>query len=57
MALLTSIVTDWATNNYTRQSNFPGRKEKWREYKETYHYPSEGSKNRSRNYQGCDEKF
>lgn len=28
---ITSIVTDWATNTYTRQSIYRGHKEKWRE--------------------------
>lgn len=28
---ITSIVTDWATNTYTRQSTYRGHKEKWKE--------------------------
>lgn len=28
---ITSIVTDWETNTYTRQSIYRGHKEKWRE--------------------------
>ena len=28
---ITSIVTDWATNTYTRQSIYRGHKEKWKE--------------------------
>ena len=33
---ITSIVTDWATNTYTRQSIYRGHKEKWRECIQTH---------------------